>query len=330
MKMRRRLNAAVKNVLSPFRKHNKYLKAAVLLSAAIFSFSCTTVSIQDEVSSNSQLLPEESNIVIKADLEPNKELVNSVVAAIDSPSVTNIQKKFLNRTDSVWAGITLDETSEGTDSFNGSFIFEGRYPSSIISIGMANDSWTKDYFVSESESTKRLKYWKEKEGNIQVAVPQNDLLCVSTGNIDKICYSILERDYTPVSSEWLNFERNSDIAIMVKNLEPQQFASFVPEFKKIPLESVFLSMRKIQSSYDITGIFHMENEINAALFTALFKIMVLSAKTETGEKMFKDRKAVNIEKKGKDVVVTGMLLPTETITSIVINWCNQAEILPVN
>ena len=319
-----------RNALSRLKKYKPYKNAVLLIAAVLFIVSCRSLPPKAELESSVQLLPEGSDVIIRADIQNNRELIEPVLTGLSGDMPEKLSKDFLDRTATVWAGLDFDADGPEGNAFSSSIAARGDYPKSFLDFGLFWDpGWKKRYFIPATEDSVKMPYWNEKKGPNQLAVPADDLILASSGGIGEMLSAWADPPESAVSREWLESENTADVTIMTRNLSPEDYAKFVPELKKLPLQSMILSLVRIEDEYLISGIFHMDSAVNAFLFSTLFRALVVSAKTEDGERRFVNLKEIKIDKDGNDVILNGMKISVSEAAEIETKWIGSAGFLKV-
>ena len=312
--MLRRWNVVTKNVLLLLKKHKQFLQAAVVITAGLFVLSCQSIPQRPEMESTVQLLPESSDVVIRVNVEQNRELIEPVMVALGGGVPDNLAEDFIDRTDTVWAGLDFTTDEESSTTFKSSIVAVGDYPKGLIDWGLCWDSsWSK----AESGI---MKYWAEDDGDNQLALPTDKYLLASSGCIDEMLGAWVERRTTPVNAYWLESEESADITVMTRNLTPEDYGMFIPELTRVPIESLVLSLTRVEDDYLISGRFQMSNAVSALLFATLFRTMIVAAKNDSGERVFEDRREIKIQNIKNDVLLEGMKLPVEAVADTELKW----------
>lgn len=324
-----------RNVLFHLLKRN-IIKAAVLAAASVFIFSCQSVQQQNALKLSERpepaaMLPKSSDILLKIDVRNNQEIISRVLEIFEGQIPGEILEKFIERSDTVWAGLDLTSdmnrgeitdgnisSKAGTRPFvNSSIIVEGDFPKGLINWGLCWDrGWKK--------RGEQYRYWNEKEGVMQIAVPSDDLFFASAGCIDEMMNGLYlpSADAAPV--EVLMDQDSADIIIATRNIKPEEYALFVAELKKIPLRGVILRLKRNDEQYAISGVFEMEDQVSAFLFAALFRTLIIAAKDEAGERLFPQPRDIKIQMDGSDVTLDGMIMDVESILRTENNWLEAA------
>ena len=291
----------------------------------LLAVSCKTVPDTSELASVSMLIPEDSDVIIKADIDANRELIEPVLALFqDTPE--KLTADFLDRTDTVWAGLDLNS---GDSRFRSSIVAEGEYPRWIIDFTLFWDpAWKKERFKPVPDQSLVLPYWYEKEGVNQLAFPEKRYMFASSGSMEELLFRYSSDTTVSVPYEWLESERSSDITIMTRNLGPEEYAAFVPQLKRLPIESIILSLKRDEDNYLISGRFYMDSEANAFLFATLFRTMIITAKDRDGNRMFENPREIEIVKDGRDVVLDGMVLSVGEAAAVEQNWLGSLGMQP--
>ena len=115
---------------------------------------------------------------------------------------------------------------------------------------------------------------------------------------------------------------------MTRNLGPEEYAAFVPQLKRLPIESIILSLKRDEDNYLISGRFYMDTEANAFLFATLFRTMIITAKDRDGNRMFENPREIEIVKDGRDVVLDGMVLSVGEAAAVEQNWLGSLGMQP--
>jgi hypothetical protein len=235
---------------------------------------------------------------------------------------SELSEDFLELTNMIWAGLELTDSGE----FRSSIAAEGDYPKGLIEWGLWwNADWGKESFNPLPEGNYELVYWDDKLSENQVALPSSDYILASGGDLEEMLES-WAGGAVPSSAEWNNAEEGADITIMTRGLTQEEYSMFVPDLKKVPIESLVLSLKRVGEDYLISGTFHMDTAVNSFLFATIFRTLVITAKTPEGKRQFTDLKEIKIEKDGTDVVLKGMKLPVERIAGIEKEWLGLAGI----
>ncbi|MBI9106021.1 MAG: hypothetical protein JEZ04_04700 [Spirochaetales bacterium] len=310
----------MKNVLSRLkgRSLNKLLRAAVIAALAVIFFSCAAIPEKAEMWSGAELLPEAVNIVISTRVEGNLELIQPVLEVMADSIPSEMSEDFLERTSVIWAGLELIDGSDG--KFRNSIAAEGDYPKGLIEWGLCwNADWKKEKFNPIPGGNFEMVYWDDEKSGNQIALPASDYMLASSGAMEEMLTS-WAGGAVPSGREWIDAEAASDVTIMTKGLSQEEYSRFVPELKKVPIESLILFMKRSGDDYLISGTFHMDSPGNAFLFAAIFRTLIVTAKTPEGKRQFTNLKEIKIEKNNNDVVLEGMRLPAETVAAIEREW----------
>ncbi len=316
----------MRNVLLRLKKHKMLKWAAVIAAASFFILSCQSVPEKAGMESSVQLLPSGSDVIIRADISKSRDLVEPVISMLGGSIPEKIAQDFIERTETVWAGLDFD-----AEQSTGSIVAEGDYPGGLINWGLCRDSdWKKHKYSTEPELDMKLPYWEQKSGRSQLSIPVNEYLLASGGQIEEMLRLWAIKNNKPADPEWMEAERNSDVTIMTRNLTPEDYGRFIPELTRVPLKSLILTLNRIDSDYLFSGRFHMDSELSAFLFSTIFRALVIAAKDANGERMFPDLKQVKIIMDGSDVVLNGMKLPAETVAATVQKWFAAAGMSGMN
>ena len=311
----------MRSALLQLKKYN-LIQIILTLSFVSVFYSCVTVPPKADLETDMQLLPSYTDVIIKVDIQSNSEIINPLALSfLGNMSEKNINL-FLEKTETVLIGLDYSSNSEDGKS-RSSIVAIGDFPKGLIGIGLdSSKEWLGKNYEFKNLSNKGIKYWQAQASNTQLAIPDSKTILASTGDIEQVFTAWAEKPNTPVSKEWLYSEANSDISILTRNLGPEDYGKFIPELKKVPIESLLLSLKRNNESYEISGKFYMESEASAFLFSVLFKTMILVTKDDNGEKLFPDRKLIKIKKEKKAVILEGMVLPIEEILKNQNKWLN--------
>lgn len=320
-----------KNVLSRLLKLNiekrSLTKLFVTAAVVLLAVSCRTVPQNAAMESSVSLLPEGSDVIIRADIDSNLELIEPILSLF-SDLPPKLSAEFLERTDTIWAGLDFnvgDPAFSSGSAFSSSVVALGDYPASMIEWGLFWDSgWKKDNYKPIPDSNMRLPYWYEKNGSNQLAFPDDRYFLASSGEIKEMIENWSSTQAMPANPGWLESERRADITIMTRNLTPEDYGIFIPQFSKVPLKSLLLSLERIDDSYLISGRFNMDSEMSAFLFATLFRTMIISTKKEDGSRLFENPRDITIKKDGSDVVLEGMILPVTNVAAVEAAWLGAA------
>ncbi len=314
----------MRNVLSRLKRHKRGVEVLMASASMLIIFSCQTIPEKADQRSSVQLLPKGADIIISADVQNNLELIEPVIEALGESVPDNLAKEFTERTDTVWAGLDFNSDTGKTVT---SIAAEGSYPVGMINWGLKWDrGWVKQKYSFEPELDASMNYWTDERNSNQIALPSREYMLVSSGNIEEMLSSWAFDKNGIDNGEWLQMESGSDVTIMTRNLTPEDYGRFIPEFKRVPLKSLILSLNRADGYYLISGRFHMDSNSNAFLFSTIFRMLVLAAKDEEGNKLFPDIKAVKIKMEDSDVVISGIKLKVENLVETEKKWMDE-EIL---
>jgi len=317
----------MKNVLSDLRKLNFSIifRAASTAALCVFFFSCAGVPERAEMQSSAELLPESVNVVISTRVEGNSELIQPVLEIMADSIPSDMSEDFLARTKGLWVGLEL---SDGDDEamFRSSLAAEGDYPKGLIEWGLCwNADWGKERFNPIPEENYEIVYWDDEKSGNQIALPSNNFLLASGGAIEEMLCSWAGGG-VPSGREWIDSETSADVTIMTKGLSQEEYSRFVPELKKVPIESLIIAMKRVDDDYLISGTFHMDSAVNSFLFAAIIRTLVVTAKTPEGKRQFTNLKEIKVEKDGNDVTLDGMRLPAYRLAEIEREWLALAGV----
>lgn len=315
------------SALSRLKRFN-FCRTAVIIAAAVFAVSCQSMPERAEIRSSAELLPDSSDIIIRASVAANSEVIAPVLSVMAGNMPEEMSVEFVERTETVFAGLDFDSEAAAAglgSSFKSSVAAEGDYPKGLVDFSLWWDSgWKKKKYRSEENTSVSITYWDEKDGENQISIPSEQYLLASGGNINQMLDAWVNPAEAVINREWTESEQQADLSIMIRNLSPEDYALFVPGFERLPLESMLLSLKRIDDSYFISGRFHMENSVSAFIFTTLFRTMVVSAKDQNGERLFPDLKEIKILKENNDVVLNGMKLKVTEVVAIESKWLAAA------
>ncbi len=299
------------------------LKLSTAVLAAMLVYSCASIPEKAVMESSVQLLPSGTDVIIRADVEKNRELIEPVLAMFEGLP-ENLTEEFLARTETVWAGLDFNGAADGK-TFGSSVVAFGDYPKGAIDWGLFWDSsWEKHSYNPLPAANANLPYWKSRKDGNQLVFPNKKYMMASAGEIEEMLDSWADGGSGNVDAAWLESESDADVTIMTRNLSPEDYAVFIPEFKKVPIESLILSMRRSEDIYTISGRFRMDSEVSSFLFSALFRTLVVTAKDPDGQRLFENPRTIKIQKDGPDVVLENMQLPVRNVTGIESEWLGSA------
>ena len=311
-----------KNVLFRLKKHNFILKAAALAAASVFIFSCRSVPMQAEKEDLAGLLPESSDVIIRADIKNNLELIQPVLDQFKEQVPDNFADEFIQRSDTVWAGLDIQKADDSESSLlevKNSIAVQGDYPKGMINWGLC---WDKNW----KKSGDAFKYWNEKDGQMQVAVPTDKLFIASSGSIEEMVMQLYQPEPRLVFTDLPGTAKDADVFIAAYGLQPEDYGSFVPELERVPLKTIYLQLDREEDLYNISGRFEMDSEMSAFLMAAIFRTMIISAKDEAGARLFPNPREIVIKMDGSYVVLSGMRLGVETVAATEQKWLLAAGI----
>ena len=325
--MHRRWNAVMMNAASLLKRRNRFLKtgaAAAVLVLLLILNGCAGIPERAESVSNVQLLPPGAKIIIYASVEENRELIEPAMEILGSELPEDLRTEFLARTDRLWAGI-VPVSSAGTESAEPvqqpefSLVASGDYPASTISFSLGvSPEWKKNRLKSESGGSS-FSYWQNSRSEQQISIPEKSLILASSGKISEMAEAWTGGGAVPAYS-WLEAETSSDVVIQTAGMLPEEYAAFIPEFKKLPIEAVQLRLKRNGEEYLISGSFYMTSEVNAFLFSVMIRASIIAAKNADGSRMFETPREIEVVKDGAAVKLKGMKLPVSVLAATEKNW----------
>ena len=306
----------MKNVLSLLRKHKAVLSAAAAVTLLLFS--CAGVPEQGENVTGYGMLPATSDIIISADVQGNRILIEPVLDAFASAIPGDMAEEFITRTDRIWAGIEI-EGPEGQAEFKSSIVAGGNYPRGLINWALCWDpGWQNTTYRLPPDETYQLSYWASGDSDNQIAVPGDSYLLASSGRIGEMLTAWAGggaggaggslQDLTP------------GVRISVKGLSPEEYAVFIPELKKAPIDSLEIFLEHSGEYYILSGEFRMDGKANAMLFTTLFRALAVAAKDLEGNRLFPKLHEIKIDRVESSIVLGGMKIPEDFAVSVENGW----------
>ena len=287
----------------------------------LLAVSCRTIPERVEPESVSMYIPAGADVIIRADIDTNTELIEPVLALFeDMPE--NITEEFLGRTEEVWAGLDLNGQPPFIES---NMVAGGEYPVGAISTALWwNPEWKKGLFKPQPEENYSIEYWYEKEGINKIAFPEKRYMFASSGDITDLLTNWSSGSMVSVPIEWLEYEKTTDVTIMTRNLSPEDYGSFVPQLKRMPIESIILGMKRIDDDYIISGRFYMDSDKSAFLFATFFRTMILTAKEADGSRLFDNPREIEIRNDGSNILINNMKLTVAQTAVIEGQWMGTA------
>ena len=209
-------------------------------------------------------LPPESTFFASVNVDPDSELMLAVLdrAGLKSRTV----EQFWERTERLFAAVQLSPAGPPAISA----ISMGSYPLSLIRFQL---NTSKEWKKVKSDTV----YWQHRQENLQIAVPERNLILISSGSMERILHRLKNPLPMPIPGEVIEAMESSSLVIYFPVLPT------TAEMQNLPIQTVWLSLLRNRDSdqdgglesYDLKAVFFLSEEKNPRILAMLFRLLVM-------------------------------------------------------
>ena len=253
------------------------------------------------------LLPPDCSAYFTLDFTPLVgDIANIVLGTIGDKSADTTE--LVKRTDRVYGAVRL--TAQGEMELHAAIV--GDFPATLLSLGLgSSEQWQR-------ESQPR-EHWISNSGNLQIYLPQNSVVLLSTTDILPM---IRNFDTLPAGPSLPD--------VVVQDMDSSELVAFLPDFSersfaasmglKLPIREILVTARQGETDYSVGGVFGLESESGAKKFNSALRVMLVYLLRKGAIEGFsKKLKNLDLVQRGSNIKVTGLSLTPSDISGILVS-----------
>jgi len=272
---------------------NRINAAAVLLTLLILG-SCATLPPERPAAEWFAVLPDSSTFYLVLNLDTAGALFREIL--IEADLEEEAENSLFERTSKVFGAVELKPGSAPAISL----LLLGRYPRLAAKLQLSlSKSWKK---VSSPET-----YWQHSVLNIQVAIPQKNVLLISTGAIHALLEGIKEPAPFFLPTGVKGDLKLADALVYFPELPGGGGAANEAQLPGLPIREVWIFSRGEDEVHELTASFNLSEVKNARILEALFRLLLTMWLRETEvENLAARLQGVEVRVEEKMVRITGL------------------------
>ncbi len=280
---------------------NRINAAAVLLTLIILG-SCATLPPERPAAEWFAVLPESSTFYLVLNFDTAEALFREVL--IEAHLEEEAENSLFKRTSKVFGAVELKPGSTPVISL----LALGRYPRLAVKLQLnLSKSWIK---VSSPET-----YWQHSVENIQVAIPQKNVLLISTGAILTLLEGIKEPAPFFLPGGVKADLKLADALVYFPVLPGGGGAGKEAQLPDLPIREVWIFSRGEDEVHELTASFNLSEVKNARILEALFRLLLVMWLRETKvENLAARLQSVEVRVEEKMVRMTGLFFSTPELS----------------
>ncbi len=264
-----------------------------LLALAISS--CSTVPQVRPPSGTALVGLMPSNALVYASLKVsrNRQLVGEVLKA--SGVSSSVPTSVVDKTTSLLAAVHYGSDNKPVVSL----VAQGSYPVGLMSWRL---NWSRDW----QKHTAPIRWWQDKQTGTQIALPTNNLVLFSTGELPQMLQKLQGVPTDPLNPTVQQAFASADLAIYFPTVS-DSLPMLGMDAKRFPVNSFYFAINAEQAAggdasanaagsgasssggaaesganaaapmYQGIGVFNMKSERDARLFSVVFKLLIASS-----------------------------------------------------
>lgn len=278
------------------KNKKKWIFPFFSLILAVSLFGCTSYLSKD-ISDFTGLLPGNNSLYLEADREREPELVNYFLnkfASLDGQS-----EKILEKTTRIYAGLR----SSNSDAISFDMLATGKFPRNSANCAFSlRKEWVKIDMP--------LRAWQNIISGMQICVPSNDLLFVSSEHIDTIINNFRDRKTnTAIPQYEKDAMNNSLFSIFMPEVNRDVLSEITLGSEKELIKSILLYINRQKERYSLTMEITLNTEKQIKGMKSVIRTFLLGIIRKFGnEEVTLFRDTVRLEDIGLKVVCSGINL----------------------
>jgi hypothetical protein len=276
------------------------------LALIIFGGCATAPDIKKPGEVYIGMMPEESSVLFKLNVAENRELARDIYELVNEAA--ELPPQFWNRTSDVYAGIApstmvLPELS---------VVAVGDYPPAIIKNSLnQSEGWDlqKDEYY----------YFLNPSSRLQLAVPDNTLVCLSNHNVQVMIERYERRAVHRLPEEVRREFDISDMVLYIPKPGSEVGETSLPlQERELPISSLWVTLVRLGGEYEVSLVFRVENEKRGKQVAMLSRLLLVAwmRKTDVGD-VSSLKEEVTVEATGNHVRIRGLRLDRKEILKAV-------------
>jgi len=275
--------------------------AAVLLTLIILG-SCATLPPERPADEWFAVLPESSTFYLILNFDTTETLLREIL--IEAGLEEGADNSLFKRTSRVFGAVELKPGSAPVISL----LALGRYPRLAAKLQLClSKSWKK---VSSPET-----YWQHSVENIQIAIPQKNVLLISTGAILALLEAINEPAPFFLPAGVKGDLELADALVYFPELPGSGSGGKEAQLPDLPIREVWIFSRGEDEVHELTASFNLSEVKNARILEALFRLLLTMWLRETEvENLAARLQSVEVRVEDKMVRITGLFFSTTELS----------------
>lgn len=278
------------------------INAAAILLTLIILGSCATLPPERPADEWFAVLPDSSTFYMVLNFDTAEALFREILIEVDLEE--GAENSLFKRTSKVFGAVELKPGSTPAVSL----LAVGRYPRLMAKLQLnLSKSWKK---VSTPET-----YWQHSIENIQVAIPQKNVLLISTGAIHALLAGIKEPAPFFVPTGVKGDLKLADALVYFPVLPGGGGTGKESQLTDLPIREVWVFSRGEGEVHEVTASFNLSEVKNARILEALFRLLLTMWLRETEvENLAARLQSVEVRVEDKMVRITGLFFSTPELS----------------
>jgi len=292
----------------------KTIKTAAVLLTLLILGSCATLPPERPADEWFAVLPDSSTFYLILNFDTAEALFREIL--IEADLEEEADNSLLKRTTKVFGAVELKPGSTPVISL----LALGRYPRLAAKLQLSlSKSWKK---VSSPET-----YWQHSVENIQVAIPQKNVLLISTGAIHVLLEGIKEPAPFFLPTGVKGDLELADALVYFPELPGSGGSGKEAQLPDLPIREVWIFSRGEDKVHELTASFNLSEVKNARILEALFRLLLTMWLRETEVENLAGRlQSVEVRVEEKMVRITGLFFSTPELSRFFGELISQSSI----
>jgi hypothetical protein len=285
------------------------LLIGAVLAALLFG-SCATAPEGVGPGEWVDLLPEGTDVIVKAEVSRTGPLAESLLALfLPGDEQAKNRNILAERTETIYAGIEMNPL--GPPRLNA--VALGRYPKSAVRGGLKRDPrWVRTKYT--------VDWWSNLDTGMELSIPEPGLILVSRGGIT----GMIDASLKGPGEDRL-------IREVEEELEVSDLLAYIPDPgailaeklpldpKKFPLRSMWFTALRIEGEFRIYGVFATSDEKIARKLSAVAKLLIVGWMRTNGLLDIASlRENLKVGADGPYVRISGLYLDDEEMLRLIL------------
>ncbi len=283
------------------------LPAAVLLLAV----GCAGVP-ERQPADDVDLLPMGCDLYFGIDIQANRLLVGRFTVAMGQDPEG--METVLERMTRVTAGIgNLSGDPEYT------VVARGQFPSSLVNLGLSASGELERYRGRPAPGLERVTWWSDEISGVSMWAADESILCISNGDIADPVARYYSGATGSVPPEVVIDLMGADMALFMPSLPTGILEGLPIDPGRMKFDGILLRASHEGDEYVLSGSLGMTSEKDAATFTKLLRLLMVSVMRERGMATLKAfMQESTIESDGTEVNLGGIRFSDDELLDLLL------------